>query len=64
MRIVPIVSTRVMPKAYTSFFVDTVPSAMCSGAIYPLNGQVKMEYNVPFKIKTKENEEKDFMNAL
>ena len=53
-----------MPKAYTSFFVDTVPSAMCSGAIYPLNGQVKMEYNVPFKIKTKENEEKDFMNAL
>jgi len=43
MSILLVVSRRVMPKAYTSFLVDKIPDTMYSGAIYPLNGQVKNE---------------------
>jgi hypothetical protein len=43
MLILPMISRMVIPKAYTSFFFDTIPSAIYSGATYPLNSYEKMK---------------------
>jgi len=51
------------PKANTSIFIDTIPFIMYSRAIYPLNGQTKMEpqQRKIMEIKERKRQETAFM---
>ena len=51
------VSRRMAPKANISFFIDTIPRIVYSGAIYALNGQRKIME------KQKEKEKSTFMKC-